>query len=370
MVEGMKKTLLIFALAVISACQAEIITPVDFYVTVDKTTKFKAGEPVRFKLNGEADYYMFFSGETGHEYKNKDRTLIDMADVNSAQLELTTWPDYTTADRPCPVSFYISKSFDGLSSYEDIQTNMALMQAETANGLANWDKLDWQVGPLNQKTTTYHDISNYLEHFCFAVHYYCPYKAPDKRVFGQCSFNLSGTVKISLNGLPDREFSFGNMERSFVFMAADENGLPWEWTWKNYYYMYDYYYQAHTGEDRVEVRTHVPSAGLSDEEKKKLSHRNVGGVAFGWNQGDIRFVGAGPNENNFDADIWIIYAPIKLNSIDRDMGEVVKNLENDLYEYSYTYEKPGNYTATFHGFNVSEGKRYDKVVEIPIVITD
>jgi len=66
----------------------------------------------------------------------------------------------------------------------------------------------------------------------------------------------------------------------------------------------------------------------------------------------------------------VIYSPIKLNSIDRDTGEVVKNMENDLSEYSYTYTEPGTYTATFHGFNVTSGQRYDKIVEIPVTITD
>lgn len=368
----MKKGIVIFSsLMCLCACETEVITPADFYVTIDKTTRFKAGEPVKFRLNGEADYYMFFSGETGHEYRYRDRTMIDIADVESARLDLTTWPDYSTASRPCPVTFYISRNFEGLAASEDIETNRALMKAEIANGLKNWEKLDWTVGPLDQKTLTHHDITDYLDHFCFAVHYWCPYKSPDgKNVWGQCSFNLSGSLKVSLKGLPDREFSFGNMEHSFVFMAEDEDGRPWEWSWKNYYYMYDYYYQSSQTADRVEVRTHVPSVGLSDDDKKKLSHKNVGGLAFGWNQGDIRFVGAGPNDNNFDVDTWVIYAPIKLNSIERDMGEVVKNMENDLYEYSYTYEKPGNYVATFHGFNVTAGKRYDKVIEVPVIITD
>jgi len=372
MVSVMKKIVIIIsALLCICACEKQVITPTDFYVTIDKATKFKAGEPVRFKLNGEADYYMFFSGETGHEYRYKDRTLIDISDVESAQLALETWPDYTTVDRPCPVEFYVSKTFEGLASYEDIDANRAIMKAEVASGMDKWEKLDWTVGPINTKTMTYHDITKYLDHFCFAVHYYCPYKHPTQnKIWGQCSFNLSGSLKVTLKNLPDREFTFGEMDHSFVFMAEDEEGRPWEWTWKNYYYMYDYYYQSRQDEQRVEIRTHVPSAGLTDEDKKKLSHKNVGGLAFGWNQGDIRFVGAGPNENNFDVDTWVIYSPIKLNSIDRDTGEVVKNMENDLYEYTYTYNEPGTYIATFHGFNVSAEKRYDKTIEIPVIITD
>ena len=369
----MKKSLMIFAaLSCLLSCNQDIITPSEFYVTVDKTTKFKAGEPVRFILNGDSDYYMFFSGEQGHEYRYKDRTLIDVSDVNAAELILETWPDYTTAERPCPITFWVSKTFDGLASYDDTETNRALMKAEVESGMAGWEQLDWTCGPLGEKTTTVHDISDYLVHFCLAIHYECAYLMPDgKSKWGQCSFNMSGDLKMTLKGLPDREFSFADMDRSFVFMAEDEDGYPYEWSYKNYYYMFDYYIQTYTDENRVEHRTHVPSAGLSDEDKAKLTHRNsIGGVAFGWNQGDIRFVGASANEHNFTVDIWVIYSPIQLNSIDKDSGEVVKNMENDLHEYNYTYEEPGNYVATFHGFNVTADKRYDTIVEIPVTITD
>ena len=70
------------------SCGKEIITPADFYVTIDKSTSFKAGEPVKFRLNGEADYYMFYSGEQGHEYSKKDRTVVDINDVKQSVLLL------------------------------------------------------------------------------------------------------------------------------------------------------------------------------------------------------------------------------------------------------------------------------------------
>ena len=93
-------------------------------------------------------------------------------------------------------------------------------------------------------------------------------------------------------------------------------------------------------------------------------------LGFGAAQGDIRFVGSTANGNHFDADIWVIYDGVKLNSVEKDKGEVVKSLENKINEYSYTYDEPGTYTAVFHGFNVSADVRYDYVVEIPVTITD
>ena len=61
---------------------------------------------------------------------------------------------------------------------------------------------------------------------------------------------------------------------------------------------------------------------------------------------------------------------MQLNSVERDTGDVVKNLQNDLYKFQYTYDEPGYYKATFHGFNVTVDKRYDTIIEVPLIITE
>lgn len=372
----MKNRTYIFSLVCIlllaGSCSQDIITDVDYYVTLDKSTKFKAGEPVHFKINGDADYLMFYSGEQGHEYRHRNRTEIDYSDIRKAVLKLETYPERYGAKGDV-MTFYMSHTFEGLSDFGDKEANMELMQAEIDSGMKNWQKLDWVEGDDLMRTLQEFDLMDYLDHFCIAMHYNPSHYKPDTNPPAeqyQASFNISGDLVIDIDGLPQRQFSFQDLNRSFVFMSRDDEGYPYEYALNGWYYCYDYYYSSSKNDQGREVRRHIPTEGLSDEDKAKLSHQKLGGVGFGAAQGDIRFVGSTANGHHFDADIWVVYDGVKLNSVEKDKGEVVKSLENKINEYSYTYDEPGTYTAVFHGFNVSADVRYDYVVEIPVTITD
>lgn len=350
-------------------CKTEIITPVDFYVTLDKKNTLKAGEPVKFDLHGESDYYMFYSGEQGHEYRYKDREEVALADINSASFTISSTPERYGYQGDF-ISFWLSDSFEGLTG--DRETDIATMDAEVADGMSRWKRLDFTPGADFVAQTDEYDISDYLDHFCFAVHYNPSRFRPGSNNTPQQQplFNMSASLLVDIEGVGTRKFSLPNMERAYVFMNRDEQGRPYEVVQRAYsYWTYSYYYSS-VYEGQTEIRTHWPTDSLSDEDKAKLTRVAAGGVAFGWSQGDIRFVGSNANQHHFNTDIWIVYSPIKLNSVERDTGEVIKNLQNDVYKYEYTYAEPGYYKAVFHGFNVTIDKRYDKIIEIPVIITE
>ncbi len=338
------------------SCENELITDVDYYVTVDKSTTFRAGEPVKFVLHGEADNYMFYSGETGHEFRYKDRTVVALEDVRSAKMTLECMPERYGCKGDI-MSFWLSKTFDGLTG--DRETDIAIMDAEVASGMAQWERLDWTEGPDNTTTSSEFDISDYLSHFCIAIHYNPSHLNPTTGVAQtQGTFNMSGYLDMDVEGVAHRHFSFGDMARVSVFMNRDSEGRMYEVSQGGYgWYVYTYY------ADRNDVHGYI-----TDE--TPANHTRNGGVAFGWSQGDIRFTGSSAGYHVFDTDIWVVYTPIQLNTVEKDSGEVVKNLQNDLYEYEYTYSEAGYYKATFQGFNVTPDRREEKLVEIPIIISD
>ncbi len=52
-----------------TSCEHQVYFPVDYNITLDKENTYLAGEPVRFNFKGEVDNVLFYSGETGHQYK-------------------------------------------------------------------------------------------------------------------------------------------------------------------------------------------------------------------------------------------------------------------------------------------------------------
>lgn len=71
----MKKyfTLLLAALAVTACDHDEIYEEIDFQVQLAPTNTYRVGEPVQFLFGGNADYLVFYSGETGHEYRFRNQ---------------------------------------------------------------------------------------------------------------------------------------------------------------------------------------------------------------------------------------------------------------------------------------------------------
>lgn len=73
--------LLLSALFAMVSCRKQLIVKdaPDFSVSIDGTTTYKAGEPVVFNLQGDADVISFFSGEIFRDYTFKDGREIDVA---------------------------------------------------------------------------------------------------------------------------------------------------------------------------------------------------------------------------------------------------------------------------------------------------
>lgn len=77
--------------------------------------EYKAGEPVTFFLNGDADNIVFYSGEIGHEYGLRDRQFAD----NDLMVDFVSFTDQSTGIHP-NFQVLISDDFNGIYDAENV----------------------------------------------------------------------------------------------------------------------------------------------------------------------------------------------------------------------------------------------------------
>ena len=79
---------LALATAAASCEHEEIYEPLEFSVQLAPTNTYRTGDPVVFNFSGNADFITVWTGDTGHEYKHRNRTKVDIADYDSCELEI------------------------------------------------------------------------------------------------------------------------------------------------------------------------------------------------------------------------------------------------------------------------------------------
>jgi len=62
-------------LMAVTSCTKKDVGPVSFNVTTDSAI-YHVGDTVKFILSGNPDYIVFYSGENGHQYINRNRTSV------------------------------------------------------------------------------------------------------------------------------------------------------------------------------------------------------------------------------------------------------------------------------------------------------
>lgn len=148
----MKRFSLIAAVALIlSACQKDLkISPVDFDVQTDKAT-FKVGDTVVFNFIGYPDNITFFSGETGHEYRYRERMKAE----GSPQFSFSSFAQYGTQQNTMHV--YASNTFDGTlneniaaGGWTDITSQVVL-----STGQDNTSSGDFDLKPFDNGNPLY-----------------------------------------------------------------------------------------------------------------------------------------------------------------------------------------------------------------------
>lgn len=311
---------LLALLALVSCTHDDIKEHVNFNVTLDGSNTYLAGEPVRFNIAGAVDNLLFYSGETGSQFKFKDRRSVPMTDVNSAKLELSYQARY---GKPGGLDVYVSNTFDGLSG-TDGAADRARIKAMVDGGMAGWTKLDYAEGASTKWTSQTYDLNDFLDNFTIAFHWH---PEQDGKT-AQRTYWLNGQITLDMEG---------------------------------------------TVPSTMEIASFNPVSVMMNEQIDNPYHKNAGNGSIIFNKpqtAHIIFQGAGPQVFNYALDGWVFSTPSGLNKVDNDKGTVIKTMQNYLRNYDYVYTKPGTYTVTFVGTNANYLDRSRDVKELKFNIVD
>ena len=317
----MKKVLYFVAgLLLFASCQHDVVYEVDYNVTLDPANTYLAGDPVKFNFTGNVDNLVFYSGETGSQYIYKDRFSVPIEDVISANLHLDIQARYGDAGA---LEIYVSKDFAGINGTDDPDGDRAAVKAMVEAGMPGWVKLDYQEGASTKWTAQDFNMTEYLDNLSIAFHG-CP-KAIDKT---QRTYWINGKVSLEMAGTPPSTMTLTDLGFKSLMMNEEVDAYK-----KN----------AGNGSIRFDNAT---------------------------NAGEINFQGVGANVLAYAIDGWVFTTPRPLNKVANDKGTVVKDLQNYLHEYSYTWDEPGTYKVTFVGRNENYMASSEDIQEFTITIIE
>ena len=313
----MKKIVMIGAVAALAAaCTQNVVYEIDYTVSLDKENTYMAGEPVRFNFDGLVDNIVFYSGEIGHQYKFKDRYEVPMESVKEADMNIEYQARYGEAGA---LEVWVSNSFEGLNG-SDGAADRAAIKAMVDGGMEGWTKLDYQEGASTKWTSQNYDLKDYMSGFSIAFHWNPPTNTKTQRTYW-----INGEITLNLEGMNPSVIDFTSLDLVSVMMNEE---------------IEDPYYK----------------------------NNGNGTINLNKREADIVMQGVGANALPYAIDGWLISKPIPLNKVSNDQGTVIKNLQNYLHTFEYTWTEPGTYTVTFVGTNSNYAGRSEKVHEFTIIV--
>jgi len=325
----MKKLILIIMipmiLAAIPSCvQQDIVGEVDFSVTLDSANVFRIGEPVRFNFTGDADYIVFYSGETGHEFCYKDRTDIPVEDIEELDMTLqimTKWGMGNAFD------IFITDRFEGLNG-NDVEADRKYVRDLVESGMDGWYNLGYKEGEESSWTYSYHDVLDYSRKFSLAFHWH------PERLGGlksQGTYYVNGTIDMKSNEGLTNTISLNDLDFDTIMVNEEDPG-----------YMRN-------------IRGDTTS---------------IGTICFTDSHYNIKFEGCSGAFIPYNLEGWAISKPVSLNTIPSDTGQQIKNMMNPIFSYTYIYDEPGTYEAVFFGVNDNYQGSSSKMVKVKVIVID
>ncbi len=319
----MKKTIIYLTglLVLAAGCKQDVVFDVDYNILLDGSNTYYAGEPVKFNIEGDVDNIIFYSGENGKEYVNKDRYSIPMEEVEDVKLNLSITSQYGNLNEG--FSVYISKTFTGLDG-TDGEADRTLIRNMVEGGMEGWKKIPYE-DPKNGAEHTEEfsfSLNDYRELYSLAFHWNPQFSTSQ----AQRTYRVNGELVLTLKDGSTSSMALKAMDFTPVMMNEQiENP-----------------YQKNSGNGSIRFDT-----------------------AF-----DISFQGVGANVLDYRLDGWCISTPAPANRLENDKGQVIKGIQNFMDSYEYTYSKPGTYKATFVGINSNYAAASKEIHEYTITIIE
>lgn len=306
-------SLLIVAGGLFAACDPDSVDSADFNFTVENNTKeVYVGESVTFALDGNPDYIVFYSGEHGNRYKDKDRTSAALESVN---LSTTIKQQYYSGGiyKGQLLYAYVSEDFDGAYTKESID---AASWTELTGAEEGQMKYPTCLTTSTETVQSTIDFSAYKDkRFYLAFRYQIPANPEATQNQPRVDVKPLSIEKVTTEG---QRIEMKNVLQEFSFRYIQKIGKL--------------------------------TGNLSSDETGLLIQPNSG-------------IGA-------QLDIWAISQKMNLTAVSPDMGVPIKSLSSKISSYTYTYAQPGEYTVTFVASNANMWNDEQVVKEMKMIVKE
>lgn len=302
-------TYLAAALALTAAATScehdEIYTPLEFSVQLAPTNTYKIGDPVVFNFDGNADYITVWNGDTGHQYRHRERTTVDLADIESCELEIEIQQQYGTLNN---LDLIAGNKFAGLDG-SDAAADRPVVEAIAQSDYADWKVLAYTPNSANRFETYTYDITEFADNFSWGMHLYYPNPATTMR-----TYRINPKITVRFKGYDTQTYGYSDMTFVPFSLASQHAGDPY---------------------------IHNVSGNGNLKFQGEAGSNSAANIVFqGFSAGAIA-----------EIEQWAFMQPIALNTVAPDTGQSIKGVTDDVRSYEYTYTRPGTYTATFIAAN-------------------
>lgn len=360
----MKTYKLLTAIAFLSlgltACDKELKEDTELHVGVatsqdvnfdGKTVTVKKGTPVVFTLDGDPDFITFFSGESLKEYKYKDRTMMQLEDLDVCELSLgisAMAGNINNAD----ITLYVSDKFPGLAK-NNFEADRRLLDEEFNDWNILIDKNDKEEGAYPSKVWSNESDALKTENVKWVTRNLQDYLGK-KVTFAICYRGVNNT-----SAQPKFYFLKLQMKKAF------KNGIGTTTVAKDFGFT-PVNMLCNENLDDQTAAVYKPNA--NNKEYGYVTN-NIPGI---WKMGDLNQIAIHSSAKDKALKYsWLVSDPISIDaSCNPDTGTSIKNISQSLSSYTYTYEETGTYTATFVANNanyVYEGGQVVRELTINVV---
>lgn len=290
--------------AAVSCEHNDVYEEVDFSVRLAAGNTYRAGEPVVFEFGGNADFITVWNGDTGHEYRYRDRTTVDLEDIEKCELTLEIGQQWGPTDLTSNLDLVVSNRFAGLDGADAAKDRPVVEALDRSD----WQTLDYTVekrtSTVKWQTRTY-DVTALADNFSWAMYLHAPADEAMRFYF------VNPSLTVQFKQYEPQTYSYSAMDFVSFSLAARHASNPY-----------------------------IHNASGNGNPK----FQGQGGATV--DTGQITFQGGNANQLGEVAQ-WVFMQPIRLNTIASDTGENIKGVTDDIPSYEHTYDRPGTYTATF-----------------------
>lgn len=209
---------LALATAAASCEHEEIYEPLEFSVRLAPTNTYRTGDPVVFNFSGNADFITVWTGDTGHEYKHRNRTKVDIADIESCELEIEISQQYGTLNN---LVLFAGNKFAGLNG-SDAATDRPVVEAIAANDCADWTKLEFTPNNANKFKTYTYDITRFADRFSWGMHLFYPDPKTTMR-----TYRINPKITVKFKGHDTQVYNYPDMEFVPFSLASQHADDPY-----------------------------------------------------------------------------------------------------------------------------------------------